>query len=226
MKAELPEDSRKSGDSTGTSTPNTTSIVGSSTVALDENTEENSDETLEPTGSETLSTSSAKKGEQKAQDAKEDSGSSSKKHSNAENLVGKINNLVTTDLNNITEGRHFLLVGKLYSLQADVCFVTRTFLQDCTPHSRSSCASGSCTGSSAGGWYSLQTAVSLGLKLFPKRIRRSGCYGHSVPSPWVRCQDDPVRAEGEDEQGRLRFHLSVDMMLITTTDRCTCTNCH
>ncbi|KAJ8594874.1 hypothetical protein M405DRAFT_929881 [Rhizopogon salebrosus TDB-379] len=121
MKAELPEDSRKSGDSTGTSTPNTTSIVGSSTVALDENTEENSDETLEPTGSETLSTSSAKKGEQKAQDAKEDLGSSSKNHSNAENLVGKINNLVTTDLNNITEGRHFLLVGLYTPLQVILC---------------------------------------------------------------------------------------------------------
>jgi hypothetical protein len=225
MKAEFPEDSRKSGHSTGTSTPDTTSVAGSSTVALDENTEGNSDETLEPTGSEIISTSSAKKGKQKAQDAKEDSGSSSKKHLNAENLVGKINNLVTTDLNNINDGRHFLLVGKSYSLQADVCFVTRTFLQCCTPHSRSSCASGSCTGSSAGGWYSFQTAVCLGLKLFPKRIRRPGCYGHSVPSPWVRCQEDPVCAEGEDEQGKPRFHLSVDM-LITTTDGCACANCH
>jgi hypothetical protein len=115
MKAELREDAKKSGNSVGKSTPDTVSVAGSSTVALDENTESNSDETLQPTGSETLSTSSAKKGKQKAQDAKYPSGSSSKRHSNAENLIGKINNLVTTDLNNITERRHFLVAGKAYS---------------------------------------------------------------------------------------------------------------
>lgn len=31
-------------------------------------------------------------------------------HSSTENLVGKLNNLVTTDLNNIVEGRDFILI--------------------------------------------------------------------------------------------------------------------
>ncbi|KAJ8594877.1 hypothetical protein M405DRAFT_759938 [Rhizopogon salebrosus TDB-379] len=123
MKAELPDDAKKSGDSTGTSTPDTASVAGSSTVALDESTEGSSDETLQ-TSAETLSTSSVKKGKQKAQDAKEDSETSSKeKHSSADNLVGKINNLVTTDLSNITEGRDFLMAVLYIPLQVIVSIV-------------------------------------------------------------------------------------------------------
>jgi hypothetical protein len=152
MKAELPDDAKKSGDSTGTSTPDTASVAGSSTVALDESTEGSSDETLQ-TSAETISTSSVKKGKQKAQDAKEDSETSSKKkHSSADNLVGKINNLVTTDLSNITEGRDFLMAGKSQPLQVDVCFLTCAFVQYCTSHFRSSCPLCSCTIFSAGGW--------------------------------------------------------------------------
>ncbi|KAG1757959.1 hypothetical protein EDB19DRAFT_1936472 [Suillus lakei] len=119
MKAELPDDGKKSGESTVPSTPDSASVAGSSTAAADESTDGSGDETLQASA-ETMSTSSTKKGKQKSQDVKEDLDSSSKKHSSADNLVGKINNLVTTDLGNITDGRDFLMVGKSRSALMDV----------------------------------------------------------------------------------------------------------
>ena len=41
-------------------------------------------------------------------------------HSSTDNLVGKLNNLVTTDLNNIVEGRDFMLVRE-YALTCVKC---------------------------------------------------------------------------------------------------------
>jgi hypothetical protein len=137
-----------------------TSIAGSSTAVLDESIDGSGDETLQ-TSSATISMASAKKGKQKAQDSKEESESSSKKHSSADNLVGKINNLVTTDLNNITEGRDFLMASKSQSLLVDVYFLTRAFVQFYISHFRSSCAPCSCTRFLAGGLYSLRTTVRL-----------------------------------------------------------------
>jgi hypothetical protein len=160
MKAELPDGDKKSGDSTGVSTPDSASVAGSSTAAADENTDGSGDSTLQ-TSSETISTSSAKKGKQKAQDAKEDSDSSSEKNSSADNLMGKINNLVTTDLTNITDGRDFFLAGKPQLLLANVCFLTRAFLQLCTSQFRSARASFSCTRFLAGGGCSLQNTVCI-----------------------------------------------------------------
>ncbi|OJA09105.1 hypothetical protein AZE42_02555 [Rhizopogon vesiculosus] len=120
MKAELPDGDKKSGNSTGVSTPDSASVAGSSTAAADESIDSSSDETLQ-TSSETISTSPAKKGKQKAQDAKEESDSSSKSNSSADNLTGKINNLVTTDLTNITDGRDFLFVVLYIPVQIIAC---------------------------------------------------------------------------------------------------------
>jgi len=128
MKAELPDDAKKSGESTGTSTPDNGSVAGSNTAVPDESIDGSGDETLQ-TSSATISTSSTKKGKQKAQDQKEEkSESSSKKHSSADNLVGKINNLVTTDLSNITDGRDFLMASKSRSLLMVACFLTHAFV--------------------------------------------------------------------------------------------------
>lgn len=120
MKAELPDDGKKSGDSTVPSTPDSASVAGSSTAAADESTDGSADETLQASA-ETISTSSTKKGKQKSQDVTEELDSSPKKHSSADNLVGKINNLVTTDLSNITDGRDFLMVALYMPLQVGTC---------------------------------------------------------------------------------------------------------
>ena len=44
---------------------------------------------------------------------KSDTKSATKDKKEAQNLIGKINNLVTTDLGNIVEGRDFLLISTL-----------------------------------------------------------------------------------------------------------------
>ncbi|KAG1889339.1 hypothetical protein F4604DRAFT_1711826 [Suillus subluteus] len=119
MKAELPDDGKKSGESTAPSTPDSASVAGSSTAAVDESTDGSGDETLQASA-ETISISATKKAKQKSQDVKE-LDSSSKKHSSADNLVGKINNLVTTDLSNITDGRDFLMVVLYMPLQVGTC---------------------------------------------------------------------------------------------------------
>jgi hypothetical protein len=128
MKAELPDDGKKSGESTASSTapstPDSASVVGSSTAAADESTDGSGDETLQASA-ETVSISSTRKGKQKSQDVKEELDNSSKKHSSADNLVGKINNLVTTDLSNVTDGRDFLMVGKSHLTLTDAYFLTR-----------------------------------------------------------------------------------------------------
>jgi len=54
------------------------------------------------------STTKSRKGKQKAKDAQHLVDMPMSKESTADNLVGKINNLVTTDLNNITEAKDFL----------------------------------------------------------------------------------------------------------------------
>ncbi|KAG1769620.1 hypothetical protein EDD22DRAFT_868510 [Suillus occidentalis] len=120
MKAELPDDGKKSGESTAPSTPDSASVAGSSTAAADESTDGSGDETLEASA-ETISISSTKKGKQKSQDIKEEPDSLPKKHSSADNLVGKINNLVTTDLSNITDGRDFLMIALYMPLQVGMC---------------------------------------------------------------------------------------------------------
>ncbi|KAG6891401.1 hypothetical protein C0992_007625 [Termitomyces sp. T32_za158] len=64
------------------------------------------DNTIRASPSSTKSSSSSK---MQGKDTALDGGSKHEGSSSAENLVGKINNLVTTDMNNITEARDFLL---------------------------------------------------------------------------------------------------------------------
>lgn len=53
----------------------------------------------------------------------------------SENLSGKLNNLVTSDLDNITAGRDFLLVGMFDHMLEGV--VSNMIMQDFQPHLRS-----------------------------------------------------------------------------------------
>lgn len=99
----------------GTPTPSETTTV------IDPEEDDEGDASSSPEGSETLqgseqSESSAgaqkkKKHARSASVATTGSTKSEKKEEKSENLIGKINNLVTSDLNNIGEARDFLFLG-------------------------------------------------------------------------------------------------------------------
>jgi hypothetical protein len=107
MKAETTKTIR-SGESTPAPTPE-----GAVTPDVSEDQESSNGETLHASSTSVHSTSS--KGKQKAKDsqAPEDKG---EKEATAGNIVGKINNLVTTDLANITNARDFMFLGLLQYL--------------------------------------------------------------------------------------------------------------
>lgn len=103
MKAETSSDSSGSRTSTAAPTPDSASIAE---PEQEEATNGNSDST----STTAVGTDSGGKGKQKAQaagDAKKPA--EDLKDSQGKNLIGKINNLVTSDLNNITSGRDFMI---------------------------------------------------------------------------------------------------------------------
>ncbi|KAF8883972.1 hypothetical protein BD779DRAFT_1787388 [Infundibulicybe gibba] len=121
VKAETPSSSPPSSSSASvSSTPDTVSIADQESSGSDLETAHS----VGGTESETLraSSSSVKSGTSskgKAKSIKDESDGS--KNSSASNLVGKINNLVTTDLGNITDARSFLLVPLYIPLQITLC---------------------------------------------------------------------------------------------------------
>jgi hypothetical protein len=113
MKAELPENTgTDSGPPAVAASPDSGSIVLSAEAS--ESSRWSNDETFADSSSSSVkSTSESSKGKQKAKDVQPiEEKPTPKKETTADNLVGKINNLVTTDLNNITEARDFLFIGK------------------------------------------------------------------------------------------------------------------
>jgi hypothetical protein len=114
MKAELPEGTgADSNPSTAATSPDNASFVEQPpSLEASESSRGSGDETLvQPSSSSIKSISDSSKGKQKAKDAQSaEDKSAPKAKAAADNLVGKINNLVTTDLNNITEGRDFLFI--------------------------------------------------------------------------------------------------------------------
>ncbi|KAF9243741.1 P-loop containing nucleoside triphosphate hydrolase protein [Melanogaster broomeanus] len=117
MKAEIP-DNVKDAEST-VSTPDNASIAESST-AIEESSYSSVDEAQSSSAS-TLD-SSMDKGKKKSRDKVDNAETQAKKpKSSADNLVGKINNLVTTDLGNIIDGRDFLLLFPYIPLQVGCC---------------------------------------------------------------------------------------------------------
>jgi len=105
MKAEVPKRSSTEGGSTAVPTPDRSSTPEAF----------GGQEPSSSSGDETLHSSSASvtsKGKQKAKDVQSSDGAGEKAgDAHGGNLVGKINNLVTTDLNNITGARDFLWLG-------------------------------------------------------------------------------------------------------------------
>ena len=103
------------------STPDTASVTESPTVSRSvEGTNETTTSTLtvshspSSTGGDSIKKGKKDKGEDKEEKKKVDQGS---------NLVGKITNLVSTDLNNIVDGRDFPLVFISLPLQVALCIV-------------------------------------------------------------------------------------------------------
>ncbi|KAI5991472.1 hypothetical protein EDD15DRAFT_2275310 [Pisolithus albus] len=115
MKAELPDSDNCPADSTVT-TPDSAS-VSESVTAVEDSRESSPDEGQHST---TDTTTSVSKGKPKSQDKLDDTGGG-KSVSGAENFVGKINNLITTDLGNITGGRDFLFLFPYVPLQLVLC---------------------------------------------------------------------------------------------------------
>ncbi|KIJ68833.1 hypothetical protein HYDPIDRAFT_173463 [Hydnomerulius pinastri MD-312] len=117
MKAELPDNGK--GSDSAISTPDSASIAESNTVV--EGSRESSVDDVQSSSASTTASSTAK-GKQKAKVKTDAADAQAKKpQSSADNLVGKINNLVTTDLNNIIEGRDFLMVFPYIPLQIGFC---------------------------------------------------------------------------------------------------------
>lgn len=110
VKAEAANSAPSSAASSATTTPDSASVADPSETAESSANSEDEDETAV---SEATSTT---KGKGKGSRAASVSGESSKgleptASEKAGNLVGKLNNLITTDLNNLTDGRDFLFVG-------------------------------------------------------------------------------------------------------------------
>jgi len=114
MKAELPEgtgtDSNLS--TTAVSPDNVSFVEQPLSTEVSESSQGSGDETLAQSSSSSIkSASDSSERKQKAKDTQfTEEKPMPKKEATADNLVGKINNLVTTDLNNITEGRDFLFI--------------------------------------------------------------------------------------------------------------------
>ncbi|KAH7913221.1 hypothetical protein BJ138DRAFT_1059515 [Hygrophoropsis aurantiaca] len=114
LKAESPDDNKQVSDATTTPTPDTVSVAGLESPDDEVSTNESTEDTIRPSSASEASSSA--KGKQKAAQTKNMDDTRAPK-SSASNLIGKINNLVTSDLNNITEGRDFLLLGFYVPLQ-------------------------------------------------------------------------------------------------------------
>lgn len=103
MKAELPDTDDGSPQPSTPATSDSASIAESITVF--ESSHEGSPENGQPCEVGTTSSSSVAGGKHKRQEI-----TNRTQRSSAGNLVGRINNLVTTDLNNIVDGRDFLMI--------------------------------------------------------------------------------------------------------------------
>ncbi|KAG1716785.1 hypothetical protein ID866_383 [Astraeus odoratus] len=111
MKAELP-DTGNGAIQSAVTTPDSASVADSSTVVGSSREDIPDDEQLTA-----ASTSSVGTTKQKGKDEV----IGKKPSSSADNLVGKINNLVTTDLGNIVDGRDLLLIFPYIPLQIALC---------------------------------------------------------------------------------------------------------
>ncbi|KIO02467.1 hypothetical protein M404DRAFT_9898 [Pisolithus tinctorius Marx 270] len=115
MKAEVPDTDKGSADSTVT-TPDSASLSESAT-AVESSREGSPDEGRSTTTDVATPVTNGKL----QSEGKRGDTSGEKSALSTENFVGKISNLITTDLGNITDGRDFLLVFPYVPLQLVLC---------------------------------------------------------------------------------------------------------
>jgi hypothetical protein len=122
MKSESADSSSASRPPTEPSTPDTASVAESATVSHSvEGTNETTTSTLTVQSSPSSTDGgSLKKGKKDKGEGKEDEKKEAEKGSN---LVGKITNLVSTDLNNVVDGRDFPMLFISLPLQIILCIV-------------------------------------------------------------------------------------------------------
>ncbi|EIW86373.1 hypothetical protein CONPUDRAFT_78742 [Coniophora puteana RWD-64-598 SS2] len=125
MKAELPDSKSPDGMNTPSEASETASLADSTISVGEDNTVANEAQVH----SSAASVTSSRKGKQRAASAHSRATSTAsvpadyKPESSSDNLIGKINNLVSTDLSNITDGRDFLLCFLYIPLQVGLCMV-------------------------------------------------------------------------------------------------------
>ena len=124
MKAEASNETIEDDNLTMIDTPDSVSIAEGGAVDsnLGERTNELAQASMAVTrdsSSDSQSTSKGIKGRNKSDPStvESDAKPAAKHEKDAQNLIGKINNLVTTDLVNITRGVDFLLIGALQSFR-------------------------------------------------------------------------------------------------------------
>jgi len=122
MKSESTESTSTSRPPTEPSTPDTASVAESATASHSaEGTNETTTSTLTVQSSPSSTDGdSIKKGKKGKGEDKEDE---KKKADKGSNLVGKITNLVSTDLNNIVDGRDFPMLFISLPLQIILCII-------------------------------------------------------------------------------------------------------
>lgn len=148
VKAETASSPTPSTASSTATSPDTGSVAGDS----EDSESESEDETAV---SETTSTTKASRGlasrPQSVRGGSKGADPPVEEEQKGGNFVGKLNNLVTTDLSNLVEGRDFLFVGAFFRYGCRRCGSVRYSLQCCIFLSRSASVYGSYTRSSAGG---------------------------------------------------------------------------
>ncbi|KAI0068087.1 hypothetical protein BV25DRAFT_1834393 [Artomyces pyxidatus] len=120
MKAETPQSTATPDNRSEASvTPDSASIV--EVTVVEESVGGSSDETVRANSPGVQSAASKGKQKAKAPDSKEAEPAVKDTAAKASNLVGKINNLVSTDLSNITDGRDFLFIVMYMPFQLALC---------------------------------------------------------------------------------------------------------
>ena len=124
MKSESNESSSSSRPPTEPSTPDPASVAESTSVNHSvEGTNETTTSTLTAQSSPSSSDRDSTKKSKKSKKSKVEDKEEGKKGGKGSNLVGKITNLVSTDLNNIVDGRDFPMLFISLPLQIVLCIV-------------------------------------------------------------------------------------------------------
>ena len=118
LKAEASNDGNEEDTITVVGTPDSASVAEG--IAIDSNSDEGASESsqvLTAVSRDSASDSGRVKGKDKDHPSplKSDSKPATKDKKETQNVIGKINNLVTTDLGNIVDGRDFLMIRTLQS---------------------------------------------------------------------------------------------------------------